>query len=143
LRILTFNWHVPYLCLLARLPHQLLVVEPEIAARGVDVAQAVAAWKPGKGAGIEALGQSLADIDERIVHASCVSPEIKPLADLYVKRKENHQGEDIKQLAQANGDNYRRLNAEALALSALIGEALPDATGASASGCLSPVSMST
>jgi hypothetical protein len=27
LRILTFNWHVPYLCLLARLPHQLLVLD--------------------------------------------------------------------------------------------------------------------
>jgi len=114
-----------------------------LAASGVDVAQAVAAWRPGKGDGIEVLGQQLADIDERIVHAGCVSPEIKPLADLYVKRKENHQGEDIQQLAQANGEDYRRLNAEALALSALIGELLQEETGASASGCFSPVSMST
>jgi hypothetical protein len=31
LNILTFNWHAPYVCMLARLPHQFLVVEPEIA----------------------------------------------------------------------------------------------------------------
>ena len=31
LKILTFNWHEPYLCLLSRLKHEFLVVEPEIA----------------------------------------------------------------------------------------------------------------
>ena len=31
MNILTFNWHAPYVCMLARLPHQFLVVEPEIA----------------------------------------------------------------------------------------------------------------
>ena len=31
LKILTFNWHEPYLCLLSRLKHDFLVVEPEIA----------------------------------------------------------------------------------------------------------------
>ena len=30
LKILTFNWHEPYLCLLSRLKHDFLVVEPEI-----------------------------------------------------------------------------------------------------------------
>ncbi len=30
LKILTFNWHAPYLCMLAQLPHEFLVVEPEI-----------------------------------------------------------------------------------------------------------------
>ncbi|MZH06116.1 MAG: glycosyltransferase [Nitrospinae bacterium] len=30
LKILTFNWHEPYLCLLSRLNHDFLVVEPEI-----------------------------------------------------------------------------------------------------------------
>ncbi|MBC8283132.1 MAG: glycosyltransferase, partial [Nitrospinae bacterium] len=30
-KILTFNWHEPYLCLLSRLNHEFLVVEPEIA----------------------------------------------------------------------------------------------------------------
>jgi spore maturation protein CgeB/cyclopropane fatty-acyl-phospholipid synthase-like methyltransferase/Tfp pilus assembly protein PilF len=31
LKILSFNWHEPYLCLLARMGHEFLVVEPEIA----------------------------------------------------------------------------------------------------------------
>ena len=31
LKILTYNWHEPYLCLLSRLKHDFLVVEPEIA----------------------------------------------------------------------------------------------------------------
>jgi hypothetical protein len=31
LKILTFNWHEPYLCLLSRMNHEFLVVEPEIA----------------------------------------------------------------------------------------------------------------
>ncbi|MEC7786273.1 MAG: hypothetical protein VX579_04920, partial [Nitrospinota bacterium] len=31
IKILTFNWHEPYLCLLSRLKHDFLVVEPEIA----------------------------------------------------------------------------------------------------------------
>jgi len=31
LKILTFNWHEPYLCLLSRLKHDFLIVEPEIA----------------------------------------------------------------------------------------------------------------
>ena len=31
LKILTFNWHEPYLCLLAKIGHEFLVVEPEIA----------------------------------------------------------------------------------------------------------------
>ena len=30
LKILTFNWHEPYLCLLSKLGHEFLVVEPEI-----------------------------------------------------------------------------------------------------------------
>jgi spore maturation protein CgeB/tetratricopeptide (TPR) repeat protein len=30
-KILTFNWHEPYLCLLSRINHEFLVVEPEIA----------------------------------------------------------------------------------------------------------------
>ena len=31
LKILTFNWHEPYLCLLSKLGHEFLVVEPEVA----------------------------------------------------------------------------------------------------------------
>ncbi len=31
LKILTFNWHEPYLCLLSKMNHEFLVVEPEIA----------------------------------------------------------------------------------------------------------------
>ncbi|MEK9628989.1 MAG: glycosyltransferase [Nitrospinota bacterium] len=31
LKILTFNWHEPYLCLLSKMDHDFLVVEPEIA----------------------------------------------------------------------------------------------------------------
>lgn len=31
LKILTFNWHEPYLCLLSKIGHEFLVVEPEIA----------------------------------------------------------------------------------------------------------------
>ena len=30
LKILSFNWHEPYLCLLARMGHEFLIVEPEI-----------------------------------------------------------------------------------------------------------------
>lgn len=31
LKILTFNWHEPYLCLLSKINHEFFVVEPEIA----------------------------------------------------------------------------------------------------------------
>ncbi len=31
LKILTFNWHEPYLCLLTKIGHEFLVVEPEVA----------------------------------------------------------------------------------------------------------------
>ncbi len=34
LKILSFNWHEPYLCLLSRIGHEFLVVEPEIAPGG-------------------------------------------------------------------------------------------------------------
>ena len=30
-KILSFNWHEPYLCLMARMGHEFLIVEPEIA----------------------------------------------------------------------------------------------------------------
>ena len=31
LKVLTFNWHEPYLCLLTQMGHEFLVVEPEVA----------------------------------------------------------------------------------------------------------------
>jgi len=113
-----------------------------LAREGITVARAVAGWKPGEGQSLDTLGGKLASIDERLIHAGCVHEEIKPLADLYVKRKENHQGEDIAGLAQANEEDYRRLRSEAQALYALIEEVVQEIGDSSTAG--EPVdSMST
>lgn len=108
----------------------------------MDIARQVTKWRPGREPGIGALGDRLVEIDQRIAHAGCVHPLLKLLADLYAKRKENHQGEDIEALARANEEECRRLKARRTRFG-LIGKLLQVETGFSSATGVSAASMST
>ena len=49
---------------------------------------------------IQALGDKISGIDETLNKTGCAHPEIKPVIDLFVKRKENFQGDDVVRLGK-------------------------------------------
>lgn len=60
--------------------------------------------------------QSLADginrLDEKINQVGMTHPEIKPLTDMFNKRKENLDGADVHQLAEETKICYQKLQQE-------------------------------
>ena len=54
----------------------------------------------------------------------CAHPEVKPVVDLFVKRKENFQGEDVVRLAEATLGCYKRMSEELARLTCLLNAAL-------------------
>ena len=71
---------------------------------------------------IQAMGQEIEKIDAAMHLLGCTHPEIKPLVDLFLKRKENFQGDDLSHLAAETMKCYETLVREGRALGAILGE---------------------
>jgi len=61
---------------------------------------------------IETLGQRIAELDERIDMLGMTHPQVKPLTDMFNKRKENLDGDDVSRLAGETVHCYTRLGRE-------------------------------
>ncbi|QPJ66025.1 MAG: glycosyltransferase family 9 protein [Candidatus Nitrohelix vancouverensis] len=59
-------------------------------------------------------------LDKSIAGLGWSHPELKPVADMFSKRKENFQGDDIVQLARATQACYQQLEIESLELKRLV-----------------------
>ncbi|NIQ01980.1 MAG: hypothetical protein GWM98_17560, partial [Nitrospinaceae bacterium] len=87
----------------------------EWAEQGIRTAEQILQIEPGTGRGIsplKQLGDTVSRVDEEIGRIACTHPEIRPLADLFAKRKENLQGEDVRALAQGSQECYAKLDRE-------------------------------
>lgn len=56
--------------------------------------------------------EAISRIDGTIDQIGCVHPELKPITDIFNKRKENFQGEEIESLAEATYREYYKLREE-------------------------------
>ena len=71
---------------------------------------------------LEPLVKSICSIDDEINLIGMTHPEIKPLTDIFNKRKENFYGEDVKKLAQSTLECYGMLAEETQLLRDISGE---------------------
>ncbi len=69
---------------------------------------------------LRALGEDINRIDERLNLTSCAHPELKPVVDMFKKRKENFQGENVVKLAGATLNCYEQLDEELARLTRLL-----------------------
>lgn len=91
--------------------------------RGVLACREIMKFSTGKisaGANLTAVAEAVEKIDSRIFEFGCTHPEIKPITDMFVKRKENLQGENPFRLAQTSMGHYRKLSEEVTGLSQLL-----------------------
>ena len=65
-------------------------------------------------------GDEISRIDEKMHLVGCAHPEVKPVVDLFMKRKENFQGEDVGPLAEATLRCYEILSEELEGLTRLL-----------------------
>ncbi len=84
------------------------------AGKGVQTAGKIlrCCGKQGAEAKIRMLGEEITRIDAALELYGCTHPEVKPLVDLFQKRKENFQGEDLAWLAAETRRCYESLIAE-------------------------------
>jgi ADP-heptose:LPS heptosyltransferase len=61
---------------------------------------------------LQALGEKISRIDEQLNLTGCAHPEIKPILDLFAKRKENFQGDDVVRLGNATLRCYEQMRKE-------------------------------
>ncbi|MCH7622732.1 MAG: glycosyltransferase family 9 protein [Nitrospinae bacterium] len=69
---------------------------------------------------LQALGEEIDRIDERLNLTGCAHPELKPVVDMFKKRKENFQGENVVKLAGATLRCYEQMGEELARLSRLL-----------------------
>jgi ADP-heptose:LPS heptosyltransferase len=69
---------------------------------------------------IESLSKKIELLDQRINQIGLIHPEIKPITDIYIKRKENFQGRDTIQLSKETRKCYEILIEEAESLNNLL-----------------------
>jgi len=69
---------------------------------------------------IKSLSGELEILDERINQVGLIHPEIKPITDMFVKRKENFQGNDPIQLSKETRKCYQMLHDEGKSLGGLL-----------------------
>lgn len=69
---------------------------------------------------LQALGEEIIRIDEQLNLTGCAHPELKPLVDMFKKRKENFQGDNVIKLAGATLSCYEQLAAELARLTRLL-----------------------
>lgn len=70
---------------------------------------------------IQALGERIASIDTAIRKTGLTHPELNPLCDMFDRRKENFEGEDLLDLARRTRECYRKFEVEARSLHEIIG----------------------
>ena len=70
---------------------------------------------------IQALGERIAGIDNAIRQIGLTHPELNPLCDMFDRRKENFEGEDLLDLASKTQECYRKFEMEARSLNEIIG----------------------
>lgn len=61
---------------------------------------------------LQALGEEINRIDEKLNLTGCTHPELKPIVDMFKKRKENFQGENVVKLAEATRNCYQQMAEE-------------------------------
>ncbi len=71
-------------------------------------------------AGLTQLKDDFETLDKSIARLGWAHPEIKPITDMFSKRKENFQGDDIVALTRATQACYQQLEIESLELKRLI-----------------------
>ena len=69
---------------------------------------------------LQALGEEINRIDERLNLTGCAHPELKPVVDMFKKRKENFQGENVVKLAGATLRCYEQMGEELARLKRLL-----------------------
>ena len=69
---------------------------------------------------LRALGEEINRIDERLNLTGCSHPELKPIVDMFKKRKENFQGENVVKLAGATLRCYEQMGEELARLDRLL-----------------------
>jgi ADP-heptose:LPS heptosyltransferase len=69
---------------------------------------------------LQALGDEIIRIDERLDLVGCAHPELKPVVDMFKKRKENFQGENVVKLAGATRHCYEQMSDELRKLNLLL-----------------------
>lgn len=69
---------------------------------------------------LQALGDEINRIDERLNLTACAHPELKPVVDIFKKRKENFQGDNVIKLAGATLGCYEQMEAELKSLTRLL-----------------------
>jgi len=69
---------------------------------------------------IKKLSEEIEVLDEKISQIGLIHPEIKPIADMFVKRKENFQGDDPIKLSQETRKCYQMLLEEGKYLGGLL-----------------------
>ncbi len=69
---------------------------------------------------LQALGEEINRIDEQLNLTGCAHPELKPVVDMFKKRKENFQGENVVKLAGATRQCYEKMADELRRLKSLL-----------------------
>lgn len=69
---------------------------------------------------MQTLAEEITRVDERMELAACAHPEVKPVVDLFAKRKENFQGEDVVRLAGDSLRCYEQMREELAKLTQLL-----------------------
>lgn len=72
------------------------------------------------------LGEKIENLDSRINLLGHTVPEVKPIADMFTKRKENQDGDDIENLASATKQCYEKLGLESSAMIEILHVLLKD-----------------
>lgn len=92
-----------------------------LARQGLKVAENIKklAWKR-KPAELERLGDEITRLDERINLLGLSHPEVKPVTDIFNKRKENFRGDDIGLLAKETLKCYGKLAEESVRMGEII-----------------------
>ncbi len=98
------------------------------AGKGVQAAGKILRFcgKKGAEAKIQALGEEISCVDAALDLSGCTHPEVKPLVDLFLKRKENFQGEDLAWLAAETLRCYQTLIAETAKMEEILAKTVAD-----------------
>ncbi|KMP12471.1 hypothetical protein UR09_01005 [Candidatus Nitromaritima sp. SCGC AAA799-A02] len=93
----------------------------KLARRGIrrteEIAKLSSSRRPGnKVSRLQVLAQRIQSLDEEIDRIGCVHPELKPVTDMFCKRKENFQGNDTARLALETRRCYQKLREDGSAL---------------------------
>lgn len=69
---------------------------------------------------VQALGEEITRIDDQMELLGCSHPEVKPIVDIFSKRKENFQGDNVGRLAGETLKCYEKMEEEAEKMTGLL-----------------------